>query len=558
MPTPPVDERISIARKAAIEGALKDGFSPLGARGGLGSAVEEAARRLQMKSATLASWAQRQDRALGQGKPNHAVDWSIWQVRDASSNIAVDRPRKIRRYLLTAAQDDTAVHLEFWRNLNTYAAHLGAEIMVGGFTYQKGLFEDHASRTAVFAEAVQAHMRHERVDLGPLIFCAEMNILPTAVRPLSSLESYTGQKWGVFPHAKVQLVSVPTFIGSPAKQIMTTGACTIENYIAKKAGLKAEFHHVIGATVVEIDENERVFCRQINATGDGAFQDLDVQVKSGRITTGCRVEAITHGDIHRVKIDPLVAMGTWGLDVASEQVVTRDTMIDALKPRYQFFHDLVDFDARNHHRIDDHHHRFAVLCNGTDSVEAEIAQAARFLRQAEREFCRSVVVFSNHDDALTKWVRTADYKKDAANALFYLRCDLAVHEAIAADERFNVFRWALERADGRDLDGIDFVDDDQSFVICQAAGGVECGMHGHLGINGARGSPAAFTKTAVKINSGHTHSPGILDGVYTAGLSGVMDQGYNRGLSSWANAHTVTYPNGKRTIVTLQDGKWKP
>lgn len=58
----------------------------------------------------------------------------------------------------------------------------GAEVMVGGFTYQKGLFEDHASRAAVFAEEVRPFMRHEAVDLGPVVFCAEMNTLPTAVR----------------------------------------------------------------------------------------------------------------------------------------------------------------------------------------------------------------------------------------------------------------------------------------------------------------------------------------------------------------------------------------
>ena len=464
----------------------------------------------------------------------------------------------VRRVLMTSAQDETPIHKAFWDNLLAYARHLGAEVMVAGFTYNKSLFEDHASRTAVFAEAVQPYLQHENVDLGPIVFAAKMNILPTAVRPLSGLETYTGQKWGVFPHAKVQLVSVPTFVGGQTKMIMTTGACTEANYIPKKAGLKAEFHHVIGATIVEIDKKNRLWCRQINASGDGAFQDLDAVARDGKVTTGNRVEAITWGDCHVEQADPHVYMAQWGVDIATMQLTTRETLLDALRPRYQFFHDLLDFQARNHHRRDDHQHRFEMICRGTDLVEDAVRAVTRFLRQSEREFARSVVVFSNHDDALGRWLKTADYREDVANAEFYLRCQTEVYAAIRREDKaFNIFKWALGYLDERSLEGIDFVDDDQSFVICQAHGGVECGMHGHLGINGARGSPQSFTRTAMKMNTGHTHSASIYDGVYTAGLSGSMDQGYNRGLSSWSHSAVVTYGSAKRTIITLQDGRWR-
>ena len=565
MSTPPVAPEEGARRKAAVEAALREGFAPLGQTGGRGSSLQEASRRLKMNHASLTNWVRREQVRASRGEPNHEPDWRLWAVTGGLSakptgkgRRAAVRPAPARRWLLTAAQDNTPVHEAFWANLQAYARHLDAEIIVGGFTYQKGLFEDHASRSAVFAEVVRPFMRHEAVDLGPVVFCAEMNSLPTAVRPLSGLESYTGQRWGVFPHAKVQLVSVPTVIGGPVKIMMTTGACTQANYIEKKAGLKARFHHVIGATVVEVDAVGRPFCRQVNATSDGSFQDLDTVVADGRVTTGQRIEAITWGDVHREKLDPVVALASWGLDIETDRRVDEDTILDALRPRYQFFHDLLDFDARNHHRIRDPHHRFDMICRGTDRVEDAITSVARFLRETERDWSRSVVCYSNHDDALLRWLKTADYREDAVNAPFFLRCQAALYQAIAeGKDDFNVFRWALGQADGRDLAGIDFVDDDQSFMICQAAGGVECGMHGHLGINGARGSAAGLVKTAVKINRGHDHSAGILDGVYTAGLSGLMDQGYNRGLSSWSHSHVLTYPNGKRSILTLQDGRWR-
>ena len=97
------------------------------------------------------------------------------------------------------------------------------------------------------------------------------------------------------------------------------------------------------------------------------------------------------------------------------------------------------------------------------------------------------------------------------------------------------------------------MDEDESLKIA----GIEHGMHGHLGPNGARGNPKNL-RTAGKANTGHTHSAGIVDGVYTAGVYGELDMGYNKGLSSWSHSFIITYPNGKRTICTIKDGRaWR-
>lgn len=473
-------------------------------------------------------------------------------------NVRSNRDGLVRRYLLTSAQDDTDIHEPFWQNLLAYGEHIGAEVVVGPFTYNKAVFSDHETRSGCFRAALQPYLRYDRMDLGPIVFCAEMNTLPTAKDPLSGLDAYTGTKWGVFPHAKIALVTVPTLVGHMPKQIMTTGCVTRPNYIQKKAGLVAEFHHCIGATLVEIDTENRVWCRQINATSDGAFQDLESVVREGVVSRDHRVEAIGWGDIHDPKLDRQVAMAAWGIDIDTREAQPGFSMIDVLRPRYQFFHDLLDFTARNHHRIKDHRFRFAMLHAGTDLVRDEVHGAARFLRLSERDFCRSVVVFSNHDDALGRWLDSADFREDPANAPYFLELQLARYRAIERGERHhNIFREALSWADERNLDGITFVDDHESFLICQDSGGIECAMHGHLGINGARGSARGFQKTSVRTNRGHDHSPSIHGGVYTGGLSGTMDQGYNRGLSGWMHSHILTYKSGKRTLVTMWDGRWR-
>lgn len=463
---------------------------------------------------------------------------------------------QVRRYLLTAAQDETPVHKPFLDNLKAYAAHLGAEILVGGFTYNKSLFEDHASRSGVFAEAVRPFLQHENIELGPLLFAAKMNIQPTAVRPLSGLETYSRGAWAVFPHAKIQLVSIPALPGKHPAMLMTTGACTVANYIEKKAGLKAEFHHQIGATIVELDGEGRVFCRQISATDDGAFQDLDAMVRGGEVTRGHRLEAITWGDIHREKIDPEVARACWGLDVETDKIVSTESMVDVLKPRHQFFHDLLDFEARNHHRRGDHHFLFRMIRNGTDRVEDGTKACARFLRLTARDFCTSVVVAANHNEALPRWLREADPRQDPANARYWCELNAEIYRnAEKGDPDFDVIRWAFERHE--DLSDVVFVPRNGSYVVCQAAGGIECALHGDQGPNGARGTPLNLTRVAMRLNTGHTHSASILDGVYTAGLCGLLDQGYNEGPSGWSHTQIAVYPNGKRTLITLLDGKWR-
>lgn len=464
-----------------------------------------------------------------------------------------------RRFLLTSAQDETTVHEPFFANLEAYAQAIGAELMVGGFTYQKGLFEDHATRSGVFASRVRPYLRHENEWCGPVLFAAKMNILPTAVRPLSGLETYSRGAWAVFPHAKVQAVSVPSLPGRHPAMVMTTGACTLPNYIDKKAGLKAEFHHQIGATIVEIDGSGRTFLRQIGADKvDGSFQDLDARVRDGQVTRGHRVEQITAGDLHLEKGDPVVFRAVFGYDLDARQVVTDDSMIGVLRPRSIAVHDVLDFQTRNHHRRTDPHFAVRMFARGSHLVEGEVQQTADFLEAMEGlDFMRTVVAASNHQDALARWLREADPRQEGPNFRYWCELNAEWCRAIEAGVDFDPFKFAAQRASRRGLAEVVFVPRNGSFQVCEEHGGIEVGMHGDEGPNGARGSALALTRVATRMNIGHAHTAGILDGVYTAGLCGLMDQGYNSGPSGWSHTQIVTYANARRSLVTVLDGRWR-
>lgn len=475
---------------------------------------------------------------------------------------------RTRYFILTAAQDDSAVHEDFWHCLNVYADWLeNCEIIVAGFAYSKKLFTDHETRSSKigFHSLINGFVVHDQVKIGDgLAFCAEANTQPTAVRPLSGFTTYTRKRWGIFPHVKVALESVPTMKNERSKQIMTTGAVTLPNYIRMKAGVKAMHHHVCGAVLVELMPNGEFFCRHLLATDfeDGSFYDLDCYVTSEGVFEGHGVEALTYGDIHHEKLDPKVAMATWGYDVTTGKLsdlrlVNADTanaatpLVDFLRPKFEFYHDLSDFSPRNHHSIKDHHFRFAMHNRGTDSVEEALRGCASFLWEVthRRPETIPIVVESNHDQALIKWLKTADYRDDPENALFFLKMQKAYYDYLVKGVSHPpIFEDFLKEAGCPD--DVEFIDEDRSFTIC---GGIECGMHGHLGANGARATPMQFAKAGSRSNTGHTHSPQILDGAYVAGVSGKLDMGYNKGLSSWAHAHIVTYPNGKRTILTMSE-----
>lgn len=548
--------------KKLFEEVLIEGYTPPYQKGGKGSSVQEVNKRLPLYDINhhikaLYNWIESQEKRVKKGLVNYLPDWTLY-----AGPVSTTKPTKVvksktRKWILTAAQNETRVHEGFWNNLVAYAKHLDAQIMVAPFTYGLGLFTDHATRDNVFSEIIRPFLQYEQVNCGSVVFCAEMNTLPTAARPLSGLHSYTRGRTGIFPHAKLALESVPSMHGIYPPMIMTTGCCTVENYIQKKAGLKAAFHHIIGAVIVEEDEFGNTFCRHINSTDDGDFQDLDVVVRDETVTTGQRVEAITWGDIHCRKLDFTAAKASFGFDTDEWRTTSNDSLLDFLKPRYQFFHDVFDGESRNPYNEKNAHENFRLFINNKESIEEEVSDVASFLRSTEREWCKSVVDESNHDLWLAKWLNTADYRRDPINALFYLRMQLASYEAQArGDDTFSVFKHALKSADGLKLAGIDFCPLNGSYNICQDSGGIECGFHGHLGPNGSRASANSLVKIASKLNIGHSHSAGIYDGVYQSGVLGKLFMNYNNGPSSWTHSNIITYPNGKRSIITLQGGRY--
>ncbi len=468
-----------------------------------------------------------------------------------------------RRFLFTGAQNDAPIHPAFWENLRAFAAHIGAEIVVGPWTYETSWFNENNPQSRDYAEEIQNYIAFGQMAIGDnFVFCGEMNTLPTAARPISDLVTYSRGRWGVFPHAKLQLKSVPsTDPNVQAHQVMTTGAVTQPKVIPRKAGIKSIFHHIIGATLIEFDSWGDIFPRQISAADDGSFYDLDVFVSGGVVTTGHPVRAVVCADAHVRKLDHHNALATFGFGT-EDGWIYRDNLIDTLRPDYLLVHDVFDNESRSHHHVNDNAHFYEMTIRGRDSVMQEVADVAAFLRRVARPGTKPVVVESNHDLGLERYIREGRYRNDGANARYGLQLEDAYmasreEQALALDgglpvPTFSLLEHAARRADDTGLLGIEWVHDGQSFLI----DGIECGNHGFRGANGAKGTISGFARIGRRMSIGDKHSPEIMDGVYCAGAMNLR-HGYNKGPSSWAVTHIVQYPNGKRTLVTLQKGKWR-
>lgn len=471
---------------------------------------------------------------------------------------------RYRRYIFTGAQNDAELHKPFWENLKAYAAHINAEIIVGVWTYETQWWSENNPVARSYASELADHLCFGQLEIGSdFVFCGDVNILPTAKRPLQGLRTHSRGRWGVFPHSRLQLQSIPST--NPAKQsaqIMTTGACTKPKVIPRLAGNKAIFHHVIGATLVEFDEDGDLFCRQLNADSDGSFFDLTNHVTYGHVYKGLPVKSVVAADLHIAKLGVKNCRAVFGFDAqGSNRVFT--SMMSMLQPEYLFIHDGHDQEIGSHHRVGDGHFNFMLAMRNRTSIEDEVRRFGHFLMLLDNKSRKTVVVESNHDLAFTRYIKEGRYRNDGINALFGARLEVAELEyqqrvAFALDHELPTPRFSLLEHAVRSLFGmtalahVEWAYDGYSYVV----GGVECGHHGFRGANGSHGTPEGFSEMGSKMTIGDKHTPQILDGVYVAGAM-ELQQGYNKGPSSWAVAHVVQYANDKRAIVTMQNGKWR-
>lgn len=455
---------------------------------------------------------------------------------------------KVERLVITWAQNATPVHPGFLKALLAYCKANGAKLLVipGRYKNPTSTWDASQRNEQYWAPELVPYLVNQRKLINKnLMLLADVHTQPTATTPLSGFESLTHAESGILGHPKLQMVTIPTPHKRMPKIMTTTGAVTIENYTDTKAGAKGAFHHVQGAVVVETENNGVFHLRHLNARSDGAFCDLDkAYFPDGLVQPSGAYQGLVFGDAHARFADNSVVTATFGAG----------GLVDRLNPEQLVFHDLLDCYAVNPHHEGNPFIAKAKRKFAYDDIAAEVEYTIAWLR-ARTGKRKAVVVPSNHDDMLSRWMKRVDWREDVENAEFYLETALHMVRGSQITDYGTVtpdpfLYWVSKK----ELSGVRCLERNESFVIA----GIECGLHGHEGPSGARGTMKNLSKLGVKVISGHSHTPGIEAGHYRTGTMTPLSLEYTGPVGSWLNAHVSIDPMGKRHIHICVDGRfWK-
>lgn len=448
-------------------------------------------------------------------------------------------PKK-KRYIITWAQIETPLHSLFWQNLLAYADFLdaGIHVVAGRYKNPNSLESSNNQKNkeknkSYWPIEVRPYLDANRQQIHPyLSVLSDVKVQPTAVKPLSGIEGFTGLESSILGHPKVHMRSLPVLDGYPNKLMWTTGACTVENYTDTKIGKRGEFNHQIGFVVVEIDDSVGGFhVRQVQAVdSDGSFMDLTYHVHDGMVLNNHnRFPAVVLGDIH----------------LGSENVPILKTSLQLarrLKADHVVLHDIFDGKSINPHEQKDPFKLLEKEMEGLDDLQDELNYMFDFF-DSNRDL-NLLVVRSNHDDFLCRFLKNTDWRVSPNKKLYW---ELG---SIMADGRApeGILPYLLNSR----YTNVTALGYNSSFRIKDW----EVGMHGNLGTNGSRGSLNQFKSLNTKTITGHSHVPGREDGAISVGTLTKRRLGYNQGLSSWFESIVVIYPNGKSQHVNFIKGKF--
>jgi hypothetical protein len=473
------------------------------------------------------------------------------QVNNVEEKTVVDI-QKNKRYVITSAQNDTPVNNNFLKSLLKYCELNNAELLVIPYRYRNptSIWTMNNKKAEYWNEAVVPFLLKKELKVGKHIrIMGNIKMQPTASSPLSGFDGVSDLDSAVFGHPNIEWKTVPSIPGKTPKVLVTTGSVTIPNYTDSKTGHKGAFHHNYGAVILEIDENEIFHIRHVVAAPNGAFYDLDKHYTPLKITSNHRAEALIAGDIHAEVIDGPTKEALF---------LNADSVAETFNPKAFVLHDLVDCTARNHHLSRDGIGRFMRhYFDENDNVEEGLQIVADFVDTISRRDTVNVIVRSNHDEHLDRWLGEGDPKTDPENAKFFYYLKYNQYKKLSEGDDFSVLEfWCNNPDEQRGLSNVKntiFLKRNEPYEIV----GVEISLHGDMGPNGSRGSLRSLSKMGQKLIVGHSHTPGIINGCFQVGTTSKLQLDYNKGPSSWLNTAAIVYPDGNITLINVIDGKWK-
>jgi hypothetical protein len=446
-------------------------------------------------------------------------------LRDAVGNC--------KKFVITTAVVGAPVDRNFLASIKVYCKTHNAKMLVL-------LSADPSSTSGNTVDKIlqNEHIVFEDTELNSNFFISTIKLSSKQIDPITSLDRI-GQRHGSFIYAspKQRMLCVPLSNNELPHALMTTGALTLpayhtDNYMSERTSYIADNDHVMGAVIVEI-ENEKIFhFRQVQADSKGRFADLGYRY-SAKGQVKYNPAAIVLGDWHSGETDP-EAERSW------------QEMLQLMPPKYLVIHDVFNGLSINHHEEKNTIIKAQHAAVNKLDLKQELTRVAEDLNMLAK-YCDSIIIVkSNHDEFLERYLAEGKYVQDPQN--HYLCLDLAK----AMIEGKDPLKFGVEMQ-GLNSKKINWLSRDEDFKIAR----VQLGAHGDKGANGARGSLRGMERAYGNSVTAHTHTPQILRGAWCVGTSSLLKLSYNVGPSSWLHSSCIVYPNGARQLINAIDGVWR-
>jgi len=379
------------------------------------------------------------------------------------------------------------------------------------------------------------------------LYLSVIKLQAKQIQPLTGLRGL-GQKSSCIlasPKQSLEAVSSSNLKAIP-NHLTTTGVITeaeyeTKNYVSERTAYLAKSAHVLGGIVVEVKNDRVFFYRHVQFDPKtGAFFDLDKRYHANGKVETVRAELVQMPDWHTGHTCPTFRK------VAKE-------IVSVMKPRWLTLEDFFDgssispFERKN---VIARAKRLSGSTRGFQTLSDELKACSKELSELNTWDVEKIVIKrGNHDDFLHRWLQNADYSTDGLNhylgvvlAKAMLEGEMPIEFALR-----EIFPFNKQKK-------VRFLELDESFKV----GGIEQAAHGHLGAGGKRNPGLKGLECyGEKSNSGHTHAPGILGGVWRAGTATTLFVGYNHGASAWSNTLLIQYYGGYRQLVTMIEGGWR-
>lgn len=448
-----------------------------------------------------------------------------------------------KRFIVTTAVVGCKVHLKFLQAIENYAKRNKALLLVLPAA-------DPAKHSEWVLDSVLAkknyHIIFKDLALNSNFFISSIKMSAKQIKPMTGLERIGSRNGSfVFASPKQDLQFVPVSNVKYPHAMMTTGAITLpdyetKRYISERTSYIANEDHIMGALIIEIQDENRFHFRQVQAEPkSGGFVDLGKFYKADGSVEKMEAEALVMGDFHSGETDP-TAKQAW--KEISKQVGVKNLVL----------HDMFNGKSISHHDKKRKVKMAQKYHSGEMSLKQETLVVGKDLKDlASWVKGKLIWVKSNHDTFLARLLEDGSFVEDPIN---FVTCSALIKPMFEGKDPLKVLVETEADVSKNILERIIWLTLDEDFKIA----GHQCGAHGDLGAHGKR-NPGLdeMQKSYGSSISGHSHTPGILRTSYRVGTSSYLKLDYNSGSSAWLHTSCLVYPNGSRQLINSIEGRWK-